>query len=84
LATDSFHPDIEWIEAYVKSRAASDTRPRKKLTPPPVPDRNLSTSTRLNELVKLMPPPDKVPSKDLGNRSAGGKRRSCATRQLVS
>ena len=64
--TDSFHPDMEWIYAYEEHREVSDSRPRKKLAVPRSPgDNSLTTSARLKELRKLMPPPDEVPGRDI-------------------
>ena len=66
LTIDSFHPDLQWIQAYEKDRLTLDTRPKEKLIATPLTsDRALTSSARLNELVKLMPPPDNVPCKDI-------------------
>jgi hypothetical protein len=66
LATDSLHPDVEWIKAYESNWVASDSKPRKKLIATrATSDNTLTTSARLKELVKLMPPPDQVPNKNV-------------------
>lgn len=62
--TDSFSPDTEWLTTYEMSRDASDLQKGKVLegTHSEYEER-LATSTTLEELTKLMPPPENVPGK---------------------
>lgn len=62
---DAFHPDFEWIREYESEKSRTKKKKKKKAIKPvrAIAGKDLSSSKRLKELVKRMPPPAKVPNK---------------------
>lgn len=66
--SSKYKPDMKWIQEYESQRSMKSdksTEAKKLDAQPGTHDSNTSTPSRLEDLKRLMPPPDQVPCNDV-------------------